>query len=136
MATRLLDRLRRSLFKDGQGAGREQEEEEPKEEGWEAELEEEEGVTDRLGGTLCFAGGGGTGEAQEADEGEESWLDSESDVPAESMEEGFSSTGEAGGLPCITPDHMIKTKEKTPHGQYGSLASHEVLNVYRKNIRT
>ncbi|KAG7224347.1 hypothetical protein INR49_004654, partial [Caranx melampygus] len=59
MASRLLDRLKRSLFKDGQAvgteqeAGRGQEEEDFSEDRWEAELaEEEECVTDRLGG-LC-----------------------------------------------------------------------------------
>lgn len=102
MASRLLDRLKRSLFKDGQGAGPEQEagdvqeEEEFKEESWEAELEEEEEcVTDRLGGTLCFdSGGGGGGGAEDAAEGEGSGLDSDSDFLGESMEEGLSSTGE------------------------------------------
>lgn len=100
MASRLLDRLKRSLFKDGQGAGPEQEaggvqdEEEFKEDGWEAELEEEdECVTDRLGGTLCFDSAGGGG-AEDGAEGEGSGLDSDSDFLGESMEEGLSSTGE------------------------------------------
>ncbi|XP_045912206.1 sorting nexin-21 isoform X1 [Micropterus dolomieu] len=95
MATRLLDRLKRSLFKDGQGAGPEheagggQEEEEFKEESWEAELEEEEEcVTDRLGGTLCFDSAGGGAE----DGVEGSGPDSDSDFLGESMEEGLSST--------------------------------------------
>ncbi|XP_038577677.1 sorting nexin-21 isoform X2 [Micropterus salmoides] len=95
MATRLLDRLKRSLFKDGQGAGPEheagggQEEEEFKEESWEAELEEEEEcVTDRLGGTLCFDSAGGGAE----DGAEGSGPDSDSDFLGESMEEGLSST--------------------------------------------
>lgn len=97
MASRLLDRLKRSLFKDGQGAGPEQEaaggqeEEEFKEDHWEAELEEEEEcVTDRLGGTLCFDSGGGG--AEDGAEGEGSGLDSDSDFLGESMEEGLSST--------------------------------------------
>ncbi len=102
MASRLLDRLKRSLFKDGQGTGPKQEpgggqeEEEFKEESWEAELEEEEEcVTDRLGGTLCFdSGGGGAGGAEDGAEGEGSGLDSDSDFLGESMEEGLSSTGE------------------------------------------
>ncbi|XP_042370586.1 sorting nexin-21 [Plectropomus leopardus] len=96
MASRLLDRLKRSLFKDGQGTGPEQEaaggqeEEEFKEDQWEAELEEEEEcVTDRLGGTLCFDSGGG---AEDGAEGEGSGLDSDSDFLGESMEEGLSST--------------------------------------------
>ena len=100
MASRLLDRLKRSLFKDGQGAGPEQEaggiqeEEEFKESDWEAELEEEEEcVTDRLGGTLCFDSGGGGG-GEDGAEGEGSGLDSDSDFLGESMEEGLSSAGE------------------------------------------
>ncbi|GAA6233813.1 sorting nexin-21 [Lates japonicus] len=98
MASRLLDRLKRSLFKDGQGAGTEQEagggqeEEEFDEDRWEAELvEEEECVTDRLGGTLCFDSGGGGG-LEDGAEGEGSGLDSDSDFLGESMEEGLSST--------------------------------------------
>lgn len=108
MASRLLDRLKRSIFKDGQAAGPEQEaeavqedeEEEFKEDNWEAELEEEEEcVTDRLGGTLCFDhGGGGTsgggGGAEDGGEGEGSGLDSDSDFLGESMEEGLSSAGD------------------------------------------
>ncbi|KAM6982535.1 sorting nexin-21 [Tautogolabrus adspersus] len=97
MASRLLDRLKRSLFKDGQGAGPEQEagdaqeEEEFREDSWEAELEEEEEcVTDRLGGTLCFDSGGGGGE--DGGDGEGSEFDSDSDFMGESMEEGLSST--------------------------------------------
>ncbi|KAM3617328.1 uncharacterized protein V6R79_004920 [Siganus canaliculatus] len=95
MASRLLDRLKRSLFKDGEGAGPEQEAGGvQEEENWEAELEEEEEcVSDRLGGTLCFDGGeGGGGAAEEAAEGEGSGLDSDSDFLGESMEEGLSST--------------------------------------------
>ncbi|XP_022065388.1 sorting nexin-21 [Acanthochromis polyacanthus] len=97
MASRLLDRLKRSLFKDGQGTGPEQEEgggqeeEGLKEDHWEAELEEEEEcVTDRLGGTLCFDSGGGG--LEDGAEGEGSGLDSDSDFLGESMEEGISST--------------------------------------------
>lgn len=96
MAARLLTRLKRSLFRDGQGAGLEQEagggQEEKvfNEDRWEAELaEEEECVTERLGGTLCFDSGGG---AEDGAEGGESGLDSDSDFLGESMEEGLSST--------------------------------------------
>lgn len=93
MASRLLDRLKRSLFKDGQGAGPEQEEAAFNEDRWEAELaEDEECVTDRLGGTLCF--GGGVGGLEDGGEGEGSGQDSDSDFLGESMEEGPSSTGE------------------------------------------
>ena len=99
MASRLLDRLKRSLFKDGQGVGPEQEEgggqeeEGLNEDRWEAELEEEEEcVTDRLGGTLCLDSGGGG--LEDGAEGEGSGLDSDSDFMGESMEEGISSTGD------------------------------------------
>ncbi|XP_035999244.1 sorting nexin-21-like [Fundulus heteroclitus] len=89
MAARLLDRLKRSLFKDGQGAEQEAgggpEEEGLTKEWWEAELEEEEEcVTERLRGTLCFHGG----ELGPEEGGE----DSDSDFLGESMEEGLSST--------------------------------------------
>lgn len=97
MASRLLDRLKRSLFKDGQGVGPEQEEGGGQEEAefnedrWEAELaEDEECVTDRLGGTLCFEGG--VGGLEDGAEGEGSGQDSDSDFLGESMEEGPSST--------------------------------------------
>lgn len=96
MASRLLDRLKRSLFKDGQGAGPEQEadgeqEEEVREDCWEAELEEEECVTEKLGGMLCFDSEAG---AEDGEEGEGSGVDSDSDFLGESMEEELSSTGE------------------------------------------
>ena len=100
MASRLLDRLKRSLFKDVHWAGTEQEAadtqegEEFDEDRLEAELaEEEECVTDRLGGTLSFdSAGGGGGGLEESGDGE--GLDSDSDFLGESMEEGLSSTGE------------------------------------------
>nr|XP_057908099.1 sorting nexin-21 isoform X3 [Doryrhamphus excisus] len=92
MASRLLDRLKRSLFKEGQEAGPEQEAAGGdaakgwSEDCWEAELEEEEEcVTERLGGTLSFNSRGGA-------EGEGSGLDSDSDFLGESVEEGLSST--------------------------------------------
>lgn len=96
MASRLLDRLKRSLFKDGQrvgherdtGGGREQEAFDQNR--WEAELEEEEGVTEQLGGMLRFDGRDG---GEDGAEGDESGLDSDSDFLGESMEEGISSTG-------------------------------------------
>lgn len=92
MASRLLHRLKCSLFKDGEGAGPDQEEAEFKEDRWEAELEEEEEcVTNRLGGKLCFDSDQGGGVE---DDGEGSGLDSDSDCLGESMEEGHSSTGE------------------------------------------
>uniref|UniRef100_A0A3Q3WBC1 PX domain-containing protein n=1 Tax=Mola mola TaxID=94237 RepID=A0A3Q3WBC1_MOLML len=104
MASRLLHRLRRSLFKEGQGAGLEQEEVAFKEEDWEAELEEEEEcVSDRLGGKLCFDCGGGG--AEEGGEGDGSGLDSDSDVLGESMEEGLSSTV-GPSSPLLTWQHQ------------------------------
>ncbi|KAF3696363.1 Sorting nexin-21 [Channa argus] len=97
MASRLLDRLKRSIFKDGHGVGPEQEagggpeEEEFNKDRWEAELEDEdECVTERLGGTLCFDSGG-AGE-EDGPEGDGSGLDSDSDFLGESMEEGLSGT--------------------------------------------
>ncbi|KAM6925392.1 sorting nexin-21 [Xenentodon cancila] len=93
MASRLLYRLKRSLFKDGQGVESEKDagggiEEDDR---WEAELEEEEEcVTDRLGGTLCFDSG--EGGLEDGAEGEGSGMDSDSDFLGESMEEGLSST--------------------------------------------
>lgn len=107
MASRLFDRLKRSLFRDGQGAGLEREETKEEEEEvqqkeevlseehWEAELEDEEDcVSERLGGMLCFDGGGPEGGvgAEDGAEGEGSGLDSDSDFMGDWMEEGLSST--------------------------------------------
>ncbi|TDH11098.1 hypothetical protein EPR50_G00082150 [Perca flavescens] len=86
-------RLKRSLFKDGQGAGPEQEaaqgqeEEELPEQRWEAELEEdeEEWVAQRLGGTLSFTSVA-VGDADSRGE------DSEEDFLGDSTEDGLSST--------------------------------------------
>uniref|UniRef100_A0A1A8D9G0 Sorting nexin family member 21 n=1 Tax=Nothobranchius kadleci TaxID=1051664 RepID=A0A1A8D9G0_NOTKA len=91
MASRILGRLKRSLFKDGQGAEPEQEEEGFNKDRWEAELEEEEEcVSERLGGMLCFDTG--LVGPEEGAEGDGSGLDSDSDFLGESMEEGLSST--------------------------------------------
>lgn len=99
MASRLLDRLKRSLFKDGQGLEPEQEEggvleeEAFNQDRWEDELaEDEECVTDRLGGMLCFDGTDGG--LEDGAEGEGSGQDSDSDFLGESMEDGPSSMGE------------------------------------------
>ncbi|XP_077460244.1 sorting nexin-21 isoform X1 [Stigmatopora argus] len=94
MASQLLSRLKRSIFKDGQGAV-------PKQTGQqenvcEAELEEEdECVTEQLGGTLSFDGGE---ETDDRAEGDGSDLDSDSDFLGESLEEGLSSTGTGVGI--------------------------------------
>lgn len=90
MASRLLHRLKRSLFKDDEGVGPAPEEADFTGDSWEAELEEEECVSDRLGGKLCFDSGREEGAE---DEGDGSGQDSDSDVLGESMEEGLSSTG-------------------------------------------
>lgn len=91
MASRLLHRLKRSLFKDDEGIGPEPEAAEFTGDSWEAELEEEEEcVGDRLGGKLCFNSGQEEGAE---DEGEGSGQDSDSDILGESMEEGLNSTG-------------------------------------------
>lgn len=92
MASRLLHRLRRSLFKDDQGLGPGPEAAEFTGDSWEAELEEEEEecVSHRLGGKLCF----NSGQEEGAEgEGEGSGQDSDSDTLVESIEEGPSSTG-------------------------------------------
>uniref|UniRef100_A0AAQ4PIX0 PX domain-containing protein n=1 Tax=Gasterosteus aculeatus aculeatus TaxID=481459 RepID=A0AAQ4PIX0_GASAC len=117
MASRLLYRLKRSLFKDGQGAGPEQESAcgQEVEDGWEAELEEEEEerVTDRLGGTLSFDAGGG----ERVEDGSEE-LDSDSDYLGESMEEGLSSTDTSpvgvspvGVSPVAPPTSFLLTRQ-------------------------
>lgn len=91
MASRLLHRLKRSLFKDEEGVVPETEAAEVTGDSWEAELvEEEECVSERLGGKLCFNSGQEEGAE---DEGEGSGQDSDLDVFGESMEEGLSSTG-------------------------------------------
>lgn len=128
MASRLLHRLKRSFFKDGHEAELQQEEVESREEedcGREAELEEEEEcVTDRLGGTLCFdSRDGGT---DDGGEGDRSGPDSDSDFLGESMEEGPSSTGEcqpASTEPSVCCANHLKNAA-TRHSQYtaGSLA--------------
>ncbi|XP_061621151.1 sorting nexin-21 isoform X1 [Phyllopteryx taeniolatus] len=88
MASQLLDRLKRSLFKDGQGARPKRLGQ--KEDGCEAELEEEdECVAERVGGTLSFDG---STAAQDRVEGEGSGLDSDSDFLGESLEDVLSST--------------------------------------------
>lgn len=91
MASRLLHRLKRSLFKDDEGVGPEPDADAVTGGGWEAELEEEEEcVTERLGGKLRFNHGQEEGAE---DDGEGSGRDSDSDLLVESMEEGLSSAG-------------------------------------------
>ncbi|XP_046895847.1 sorting nexin-21 [Hypomesus transpacificus] len=87
MASRLLDRLRRSFFRDGDACKDEDAVEDFPES---SELEDDtECVSERLGGTLCFDGSGG--ETEEAG-GEGSGADSDSDFLGESLDEGFIST--------------------------------------------
>ncbi|XP_057686721.1 sorting nexin-21 [Corythoichthys intestinalis] len=95
MASRLLSRLKRSIFKDGQGAVPEQTGE--REDVCEAELEEEdECVTEQLVGTLSFDDGGA---AEDGVEEEGSGLDSDSDFLGESLEEeGLCNTGIGVGV--------------------------------------
>ncbi|KAM6976419.1 sorting nexin-21 [Aplochiton taeniatus] len=98
MASRLLDRLRRSLFKDGEGTcphlsrqeenGENQQERGDFPENWGLEDDDDECVSERLGGTLCFD----CGEEAPCNEGEGSGLDSDSDFLGESLEDGASST--------------------------------------------
>ncbi|XP_077410592.1 sorting nexin-21 isoform X2 [Vanacampus margaritifer] len=88
MTSRLMDRLKRSLFKDGQGQGPEQLGR--TEDGCEAELEEEdESGTERLGGTLSFDD---SGAPQDRVEEEVSGFDSDSDFLGESLEDVLSNT--------------------------------------------
>lgn len=98
MASRFLDRLKRSLFKDGP-AGQEdgsQQEEAGFKDCWEAELEEEEeSVSERLGGTLRFDTG-----AVGYEDGAEG--DSDSDFLGDPMEEGLGSAGDPSSAPVWT----------------------------------
>lgn len=90
MASRLMDRLRRTLFKEGEVVSKEPidvtEESFPES----SELEDDtECVSERLGGTLCFDG---ESALESEDPGEASGPDSDSDYLGESIEDGFSST--------------------------------------------
>uniref|UniRef100_A0A4W5KAW3 Sorting nexin family member 21 n=1 Tax=Hucho hucho TaxID=62062 RepID=A0A4W5KAW3_9TELE len=90
MASKLMDRLRRTLFKEGEVVSKEPidvtEESFPES----SELEDDtECVSERLGGTLCFDG---ESALESEDPGEASGPDSDSDYLGESIEDGFSST--------------------------------------------
>lgn len=85
-----MDRLRRTLFKEGEVVSKEPidvtEESFPES----SELEDDtECVSERLGGTLCFDG---ESALESEDPGEASGPDSDSDYLGESIEDGFSST--------------------------------------------
>lgn len=88
MASKLLDRLRRSLFKEGElhmDTGDTNEFPES------SELEDEtDNVSSRLSGTLCFEG---DGVLDSEDAGDTSGPDSDSDCFAESMDIASGSTG-------------------------------------------
>lgn len=91
MASKLLDRLRRTLFKEGEVVARESidvpEDSFPES----SELEDDtECLSERLGGTLCFDG---ERAMESEDPGGASGPDSDSDFLGESVEDGFSSTG-------------------------------------------
>ncbi|XP_020361924.1 sorting nexin-21-like isoform X1 [Oncorhynchus tshawytscha] len=90
MASKLMDRLRRTLFKEGEVVSKEPidvtEERFPES----SELEDDtECLSERLGGTLCFDG---ESALESEDPGEASGPDSDSDYLGESIEDGFSST--------------------------------------------
>ncbi|XP_064779060.1 sorting nexin-21-like [Oncorhynchus masou masou] len=90
MASKLMDRLRRTLFKEGEVVSKEPidvtEESFPES----SELEDDtECLSERLGGTLCFDG---ESALESEDPGEASGPDSDSDYLGESIEDGFSST--------------------------------------------
>ncbi|XP_061781775.1 sorting nexin-21 [Nerophis lumbriciformis] len=141
MASRLLDRLKRSLFKGDQGAGPEQEagagpeqeaaggaaaERGRSEDRWEAELEEEdECVTERLGGTLSFDS---RGEAEDEAEGEGSGLDSDSDFLGESIEEGLSSTDASpvGPSPSGPLTRQLQDSWRSLRGLGGGSPAHKM----------
>nr|XP_029520321.1 sorting nexin-21-like [Oncorhynchus nerka]XP_029520322.1 sorting nexin-21-like [Oncorhynchus nerka] len=90
MASKLMDRLRRTLFKEGEVVSKEPidvtEESFPES----SELvDDTECLSERLGGTLCFDG---ESALESEDPGEASGPDSDSDYLGESIEDGFSST--------------------------------------------
>ncbi|KAM9506400.1 sorting nexin-21-like isoform 1-T1 [Salvelinus alpinus] len=88
MASKLLDRLRRTLFKEGEVVASEPidvpEDSFPES----SELDDTECLSERLGGTLCFDG---ESAMESEDPGEASGPDSDSDFLGESVEDGFSS---------------------------------------------
>lgn len=106
MASKLLDRLRRTLFKEGE-VSKEDGVTEEFPESSELEDDTEECVSERLGGTLCFDG---ESALESEDAGDGSGLDSDSDFLGESVEEGLSSTGRVTGqvhhLYCLRPRTM------------------------------
>lgn len=124
MASRLLERLKRSLFKEGEGTEPQPPEIEQEvdgleeEERWEAELaEEEECVSERLGGTLCFDGG-----VEEGGEEEGSGIDSDSDFLGESMEEGLSSSEASPvGVSSLGPSPMVRLLQDSWRGLRGGV---------------
>ncbi|XP_048872248.1 sorting nexin-21 [Brienomyrus brachyistius] len=109
MASKLLDRLRRTLFKEGAiPADLESNEDFPES----SELEDDtEYVSARLGGTLSF-------EAERAldseDPGEISGVDSDSDFFAESLENGSCSTDASPvGLPSVGPSLLTRQLQES-----------------------
>ncbi|XP_029520321.2 sorting nexin-21-like [Oncorhynchus nerka] len=90
MASKLMDRLRRTLFKEGEVVSKEPIDvtEESFQESSEL-VDDTECLSERLGGTLCFDG---ESALESEDPGEASGPDSDSDYLGESIEDGFSST--------------------------------------------
>lgn len=88
MATKLLDRLRRSLFKEGElQVDTDDTDDFPES----SELEDDtDNISARLSGTLCFDG---DGVLDSEDAGETSGPDSDSDCFTESIDNACSSTG-------------------------------------------
>lgn len=88
MASKLLDRLRRTLFKEGElQVDMDDTDDFPES----SELEDDtDNVSSRLSGTLCFDG---DGVLDSEDAGETSGPDSDSDCFAESIDNACSSTG-------------------------------------------
>ncbi|KAL1021188.1 hypothetical protein UPYG_G00009930 [Umbra pygmaea] len=90
MASKLLDRLKRTLFKEGEACSKDPNDVTEDSFPESSELEDDtECVSERLGGTLCFDGEN-TLDLEE--QGEASGPDSDSEFLGESVEDGFSST--------------------------------------------
>ncbi|XP_026776082.2 sorting nexin-21 [Pangasianodon hypophthalmus] len=102
MASKLLDRLRRSLFKEGElHVDTEDTDDFPES----SELEDDtDNVSSRLSGTLCFEG---DGVMDSEDAGETSGPDSDSDCFAESIDNACSSTDISPTGPTLKGSSML-----------------------------
>lgn len=102
MASKLLDRLRRTLFKEGEIPSETEGIDDFPES---SELEDDtDCVSARLGGTLCFEGDGAL---ESEDAGEGSGAESDSDFLGESMDTVCSSTGICLIGSAVMPDYYL-----------------------------